>query len=191
MNTTKPGKQPHKSPTFKKTIPGVSSVSAFLPAIAVLGLGLITATASITPYSWQRFDVQKQHGLDSTGLGHTIGNYEPNNGDVEYPGGSQQIVNNVSVGGPLGSDGIYSYSAIRSRAQGGNAGCFFREPSPLGTRNSWTGATKVNTNSWGNLFQTNSNWAIECWVLPTRNGANNHGTVFANGISRNARRTSP
>lgn len=188
MNTPKPSNQPPKSPSFKTTIPGTSSASAFFQALAVLVFGLSTATAEITPYSWQRFDVLREPGLDATGLGHIFGNYTPG-GNVESPGGSQPVVNNISVGGPLGPDGIFSYTAIRSRAQGGNAGCFFREPSPVSTRNNWALTTKVNTNSWGNLFQTNRNWAIECWVLPTRNGANNQGTVFANGVSRNARST--
>lgn len=146
-----------------------------------LFLGLFTASATITTYSWQRFDQLRNPGADATGNNHPITGGFTGNG--ESPFGTLPIVENISVGGPLGPDGLFSRNGIRSRAnQLNNQGTMFCEPSPLNT------TTLTNASPWGNFFQTNHNWVVEAWVLPGRNGAGNTATcVFSTGLNRNNR----
>ncbi len=148
-----------------------------------LALGFLAVRADITPYSWQRFDQLRNPGADATGNNHPITGGFTGNG--ESPSGTLPVVDNVCVGGPLGPEGYISRNSIRSHAnQLNNQGTMFCEPSPLNT------ATLTNASAWGNFFQTNSNWVVEAWVLPSRNGAANHAAcVFATGLNRNGRAT--
>ena len=185
MNTTKPTSKPSMTPHLPKQIPVASHLSALLLAIAALFAGLLTASAEITPYSWQRFTTLKAPGLDSTGLNHPIaGGFT---GGGESPFGTMPVDGNIAVGGPLGTEGYFSSFAIRSRANAGSGqGCAFQEPTPVSVQ-TYAGATKTNENAWGNLFQTNSNWAVECWAMPTRVGGNGASPIFYTGLNRNNR----
>ena len=163
---------------FQKAISGAVRRSAPMLGVAALFAGLISASAEITPYSWQRFTTLKSPGLDATGNNHPIASGFTGNG--ESPFGTMPVVGNISVGGPLGPEGYFSSSAIRSRANaGGNQGCVFEQPSATGVQ--------TNTTLWGNFFQTSSNWVVESWSLPTRIGAGNNlqSTVWFMGLSRN------
>lgn len=144
-----------------------------LIAAAALVAGLLTVSATITPYSWQRFTTLKSPGLDATGNNHPISGGYTGNG--ESPGGSQPIVTNISVGGPLGPEGYFSGYSIRCKANQNNQGCFFEETSS---------PYLTNTSPWGNFFQTNSNWVVESWILPTKNGCNSQGLIFGTGVNR-------
>jgi hypothetical protein len=149
---------------------------------AAMSLGIAIASADIIPYSWQRFDqVRQSAGADSSGNNHPIGGGFTGNG--EAPAGQMPVVNNVCVGGPLGPEGYLSTFSTRSRAnQFNNQGVSFEEPNPQNT------ATLTNASLWGNFFQTNVNWVVECWCLPSRNGAANTATpIFATGLNRNNR----
>ena len=167
-----------------------------LLSIAVLSLGVLGASADITPYSWQRFTTLKSPGLDATGNNHRISGGFTGNG--ESPGGTMPIVDNVCVGGPLGPEGYFSSFSIRCRANrpfnnatgggtgGGNQGCLFEEPFPVSVQN-YAGATKTNTSAWGNLFQTNDNWVVECWALGERFAGSQVSPIFYTGLNRNNR----
>ena len=170
-------------PVLRNKKSGSSGPTSFFLALAALILGLFTASAAITPYSWQRFDTYKQHHLDSTGNNHVFGGF---NGNGESPRNTMQQFNNVAVGGPLGSEGYFSAFSIRTRANGNNQGCYFSEPSPVSAQN-YAGATKVNEGPWGNLFQSNINWVVETWYLPARDGAGSQSPIFATGLNRNNR----
>src|SRR3954469_23854942 len=78
--------------------------SSLLLFAAALISGLLTAPATIIPYSWQRFDVALQPGLDATGQNHII---RSGFGGGEAPNNSLPIADNVCVGGPLGPDGLF------------------------------------------------------------------------------------
>ena len=184
MNTNKPTSKPPMIPQFPKAISGAARRCAPMLGIAALFAGLLTASAEITPYSWQRFTTLKAPGLDATGNNHPLAGGFTGNG--ESPFGTMPVVGNISVGGPLGTEGYFSSFAIRSRANaGGNQGCAFQEPTPVSTAATYAGATKTNENAWGNLFQTNRNWVVECWALPTRIGGNGSSPIFYTGLSRN------
>ncbi len=147
----------------------------------VLTLGVFVASADITPYSWQRFDQLRNPGADGTGNNHPITGGFTGNG--ESPFGTLPVVDNVCVGGPLGPEGYFSRNSIRGRAnQFNNQGTMFVEPLPLNT------ATLTNSSAWGNFFQTNDNWVVESWVLPSRTGVQNLASpIFATGLNRNNR----
>lgn len=145
---------------------------------ATLLAGLLTATADVTPYSWQRFDQYKNPGFDDSGNNHPI--FGGFNGNGEVPRNTLPVVGNIAVGGPLGPQGYYSGYSIRAGANpGANQGCIFEEPTPVGAL--------TNTSVWGNFFQTNANWAVECWFLPCGNGANYAAPIFSTGLNRNNR----
>jgi hypothetical protein len=188
MKATKPSNKHPILPRPRKINFGASPATGFFLTMAFMVLAMFTASATLTPYSWQRFETYKNPGNDFTGLGHHISGGFTGNG--EAPSGSMQIDENIAVGGPLGPEGYFSQYSLRSRAsQFNNQGCSFQEPSPV-SGTGYAGATKVNTNQWGNLFQTNLNWAVECWLLPSGRGAGaNVGPVFATGVNRNNRNT--
>jgi hypothetical protein len=146
---------------------------------AALLTGALSAHATIIPYSWQRFDQYKNPTADATGNGHVVDSGFTGNG--ESPFNSQPVVNNICVGGPLGPEGYFSAYSIRGKANQNNQGGIFDEPVPLTTN------PQLSAGPWGNFFQTNSNWVVECWVLPTRNGANAVAPFLATGLSRNNR----
>ena len=78
---------------------------------AALFAGLLTASATITPYSWLRFDTYKRPTLDATGQNHSMqGGYTP--GNAESPYCTQPVFGNISVGGPLGPEGYLSTTAM-------------------------------------------------------------------------------
>ena len=130
---------------------------------AALFAGLLTASATITPYSWLRFDTYKRPTLDATGQNHSMqGGYTP--GNAESPYCTQPVFGNISVGGPLGPEGYLSTTAIRSSANG-NQGVIYTEPYPLVT------GLQTNTGAWGNFFQENGDWVAECWYLPSMTGS--------------------
>ena len=164
----------------------VPRVTTIILALAAMFFAAFSASAALTTYSWQRFLDYKQPGNDNSGNGHPISGGFTGNG--ESPFGTEPQLYNIEVGGPLGPDGIYSYASIRSRANAnGNQGCAFEEPFPVSAQ-TYAGATKTNTTAWGNLFQTNSNWAVECWALPTRiGGGSGVGAIFYTGLNRNNR----
>ena len=145
---------------------------------AALFTGLLTASADITPYSWQRFDTYKIPGADGSGNNHPISSGFTGNG--ESPNNTQPVVGNIAVGGPLGSQGYFSGYSLRAGANSGaNQGTKFEEPVPVGAL--------TNTSLWGNFFQTNANWVVECWYLPAGNGANYAAPIFSTGLNRNNR----
>src|SRR4051794_1894932 len=186
MIATKPvnnRRTPHRP---GKTISAALPATAFLLTMVFMILGMITGSAAITPYSWQRFDSLRNPGADATGNNHPITSGFTGNG--EAPFNTLPVADSICVGGPLGPEGYVSTFSLRSRAnQLNNQGCAFQEPSPVSAQN-YPGATKVNTNQWGNFFQTNLNWAVECWLLPSRSGAGSTvGPVFATGLNRNNR----
>lgn len=152
-----------------------------LTTTCALTLGLFAAYAELTPYSWQRFDQLRNPGADATGNNHPITGGFTGNG--ESPFGTLPVVDNVCVGGPLGPEGVFSRNSIRGRAnQFNNQGTMFCEPVPLNT------ATLTNSSPWGNFFQTNDNWVVESWVLPSRTGVQNLASpIFATGLNRNNR----
>ena len=146
INSNKPTKTRPMTPHLPKKIPVASRLSALLLIIAALFGGLFTASADITPYSWQRFTTLKSPGLDATGNNHPIAGGFTGNG--ESPFGTMPIDGNISVGGPLGTEGYFSSFAIRSRANaGGNQGCVFQEPTPVSGA-TYALATKTNENAW-------------------------------------------
>ena len=173
----------------RKGFPTLFRASNFILMVAALLLGALTVSAEIIPYSWQRFDqVRTRPGQDSTGLGHHISGGYTGNG--ESPQGQLPVVDNICVGGPLGYEGYFSRNATRSRAnQFNNQGVSFEEPFPVSNPNdNYAFGTHTNQSAWGNLLQTNYNWAIECWVLPSRNGAGGNTTaIFTTGVNRNGR----
>ncbi len=148
----------------------------------VLTLGVFVASADITPYSWQRFDQLRNPGADATGNNHPITGGFTGNG--ESPFGTLPVVDNVCVGGPLGTEGYFSRNSISGHANTlNNQGNMFVEPVPLNT------TTLTNSSPWGNFFQTNDNWVVESWVLPSRNGSQQGVAtiIFATGLNRNNR----
>ena len=146
---------------------------------AALFAGLLTASATITPYSWLRFDTYKRPTLDATGQNHSMqGGYTP--GNAESPYCTQPVFGNISVGGPLGPEGYLSTTAIRSSANG-NQGVIYTEPYPLVT------GLQTNTGAWGNFFQENGDWVAECWYLPSMTGSQGAVPIFFTGLSRNNR----
>lgn len=148
-----------------------------LTVIAMISSGM-PAKAEITPYSWQRFDQPRNPGADATGNNHPITSGFTGNG--ENPSGTLPVVDNVAVGGPLGPEGLFSRTSLRAHANPlNNQGAMFVAPSSTGTL--------VNSNAWGNFFQTNDNWVVESWVLPTRNGSQQGVStiIFATGLNRN------
>ena len=177
-----PTNQSHHSSRF--IVPGVPRVATIILALAAMFFAAFSASAALTTHSWQRFLDYKQPGNDNSDNGHPISGGFTGNG--ESPFGTEPQLYNIAVGGPLGPDGIYSYAAIRSRANANaNQGCAFQEPFPVSAQ-TYAGATKTNTSAWGNLFQTNSNWVVECWALPTRIGGS-HSPIFYTGFNRNNR----
>ena len=187
---------------FDSSVPTVnpllrnSRLSVFVLALLGMLMSMLTVTAEIVPYSWQRFTTLKSPGLDATTNAHHILNGFTGNG--ESPGGTMPISDNICVGGPLGPEGYFSTFSIRSRANrpynngtaggtgGGNQGCLFEEPVPVSAQN-YAGATKTNTSAWGNLFQTNDNWVVECWALPERFSGTQISPIFYTGLNRNNR----
>ena len=147
-----------------------------LQAAAVLA-GVLTASADVIPYSWQRFDFYKNPGADEFGQ-HPIASGYTGNG--ETPNNTLNVLNNICVGGPLGNQGYFSTYSLKAGANvGANQGTKFEEPVPVGAL--------TNTSAWGNFFQTNANWVVECWWLPAGDGANGAAPIFSTGLNRNNR----
>ena len=197
MNPNIPNIKQSMQSLFHKTYQIASKPGAFLLTIAVMVLGIFSASAALTPYSWMRMTTLKSPGLDVSGNNHPIPGGFTGNG--ESPGGTMPVVDNICVGGPLGPDGVFSSFSIRSRANrpfdngtsggtgGGNQGCLFEEPFPVSAQN-YAGATKTNQSAWGNLFQTNADWVVECWALPERfGGGSGVAPIFYTGLNRNNR----
>ena len=181
--------QTNKHPMYpvlnnKKT--ALSGAKSFFIALVAMMILSLTASAELITYSWLRMDLYKSPGTDRSGLGHDIsGGFTGGGGEV--PNNTKSDANNIAVGGPLGPEGYTSTVSVRTRGNTTSQASWFREPSPVSAQN-YAGATKVNTNSWGNMFQTNKNWVVETWFLPSRNGAEgNIGLIFATGLNRNNR----
>jgi len=173
---------PYPKPTERKVAKVMKVIRKAILIAGALSVALLSAHAAITTYSWQRFDQLRNPGFDNTGNNHPITSGFTGNG--ESPFGTLPVIDNVCVGGPLGPEGYFSRNSINGHANTfNNQGNMFCEPSPLNT------TTLTNTSAWGNFFQTNSDWVVESWVLPFRNGSQQGvGTiVFATGLNRNNR----
>ena len=186
---------------FQSKNSSASRLGSALLLLAALFAGVFAASADITPYSWQRFTTLKSPGLDAATPSTSPNNHPILNGftgNGESPGGTMPVVENICVGGPLGTEGYFSSFSIRSRANrpynngssggtgGGNQGCLFEEPVPVSAQN-YAGATKTNQSAWGNLFQTNDNWVVECWALAERFAGSQVSPIFYTGLNRNNR----
>lgn len=124
--------------------------------IAALLSGLLTCSASITPYGYWSFSTTGNPGAATPAWG--MSSYPGVNGPPDQ--GNCLIVPNFGVGGPLGGTngnaGITSTSSVKTHAlYSGNGG------------NIWVG----NGSGWG--IQYSNNWVLECWTLPDLDGTRN------------------
>lgn len=122
--------------------------------------GLLAASATVTPYGWYRQGeanaLMSSPWFDSSGNNLNMDSSFENS--AIYVGNSPAVTN-VSVGGPLGPNKIYStVSAFNHYVPNNNGGYY-------------SCATDV---PWH--FYTNRNWVMECWVLPMANGVRNNGS---------------
>src|SRR5208282_1151232 len=157
--------------------------------LAALFTGLLTASATVTPYAWYQLGEKDQvlpYGwqLDSTTNNLLFGPDSFFDNRVSCIAGAQ-VITNVAAGGPLGPNKITSVESLRTHYAPGNGnggisdgGVAVPGVFPLGV--DANGYPTPATWSW----QTNANWVMEAWILPIGNGCRSgdtEGWVLATG----------
>ena len=147
---------------------------SFISAACLLA-GVLTSSATVTPYSWIRLGETGNVFADSSGANHPF-NAAFSSGCVPGAGGGGNpaiLFSPLTAGGPLGLTGATSTTSTRWGYYGcPNSGMWIQGPG--------AGGSVPDCSLW---CLPPTNWVMECWVLPVGDGRSGSGSSDAQFMS--------